>query len=161
MLGYCSVLNQGKKCLLQYVTDNLHTLFSTAIPMYMYMYMYILPYKITTLILYKIMLDDRGMIIPYSWKFSIGENFQSVRPRAEGSKLNSVKIRNRKLSLLKLNSITCAHACAAVHDGSAIFLTSRSLLSEDVATTVSLALAALTASKPYWSVVFLVGSIGN
>ena len=53
------------------------------------------------------------------------------------------------------------HAYTAVHNGSAIFLISWSLLSEDVATTVSPGLAASTASKPYWSVVFLVGSIDN
>ena len=43
----------------------------------------------------------------------------------------------------------CAHAYAAVHDGSVFSLRARSLLSEDVATTVSPGLAASTASKPY------------
>ena len=55
----------------------------------------------------------------------------------------------------------CAHVYAAVHDGSAIFLTSRDLLGEDVATTVSSGLATLTASRPFWSVVFLIGSLSN
>ena len=49
----------------------------------------------------------------------------------------------------------------AVQLQSAIFLISWSLLNEYVATTFSQGLAALTASKPYWSIVFLVGSISN
>ena len=55
----------------------------------------------------------------------------------------------------------CGHVYAAVHDGSAIFLTSQDLLDEDVATTVSSGFVALTASRPYWSVAFLIGSLSN
>ena len=50
---------------------------------------------------------------PYSQKFSIGENFQSVRPRVEGSKLNSAKIKSIENKIL-----LCTHMHnAAVHDG--------------------------------------------
>ena len=60
------------------------------------------------------------MYIPYSWKFSIGKNFWSIRPRAEVSKLNSAKYTHtHTCKSVEINSIMHAHAYAAVHDGNA------------------------------------------